>query len=76
MGTYDLAKKGFAFIGKFGVAGTFGIVYIYACELFPTPVRGIGVGISSAAGRVGGIIAPLINTLHEVVLHIFYKYIF
>jgi hypothetical protein len=31
--------------------------------MFPTPVRGIGVGLSSAGGRIGGMVAPLINGL-------------
>ena len=46
----------FAIVGKFGVAGTFGIVYVHASELYPTPVRGIGVGLASAGGRIGGIL--------------------
>jgi len=64
-----MLKKVFAYVGKFGVAGTFGIVYIHASELYPTPIRGIGVGISSAGGRIGGILAPLINALHAKVYY-------
>ena len=63
--TYAMLKTVFALVGKFGVSGTFGIVYIHASELYPTPIRGIGVGISSAGGRVGGILAPLINSLYS-----------
>ena len=63
--TYFMLKKIFAFVGKFGVAGTFGIVYVHASELYPTPIRGIGVGISSAGGRIGGILAPLVNSLYS-----------
>ncbi|CBY35138.1 unnamed protein product [Oikopleura dioica] len=61
--SYGILKATCAFAGKFGVAGTFGIVYVHASEMFPTPVRGIGVGLSSAGGRIGGMIAPLINGL-------------
>ena len=39
------------------------LVYVHASEMFPTPVRGIGVGLSSAGGRIGGMVAPLINGL-------------
>ena len=52
----DQLHRVFAIVGKFGVAGTFGIVYVHASELYPTPVRGIGVGIASAGGRIGGIL--------------------
>ncbi|CAG5110614.1 Oidioi.mRNA.OKI2018_I69.chr2.g4998.t1.cds [Oikopleura dioica] len=57
------AKMICAVVGKFGVAGTFGIVYVHASEMYPTPVRGVGVGLSSAGGRIGGILAPIINGL-------------
>ncbi|KAL3567183.1 hypothetical protein D5086_032598 [Populus alba] len=33
---------------------------IYAQELYPTAVRATGVGVASAAGRVGGMITPLV----------------
>ena len=51
----------FSVIGKFGIAGTFNIVFIHASELYPTPVRSIGVGIANAAGRFGGTLAPIVN---------------
>ena len=60
---YTTAKMICAVVGKFGVAGTFGIVYVHASEMYPTPVRGVGVGLSSAGGRIGGILAPIINGL-------------
>ena len=31
-----------AFVGKLGASAAFGVAYIYASELFPTPMRGIG----------------------------------
>ncbi|XP_018024060.1 organic cation transporter-like protein, partial [Hyalella azteca] len=34
-------------VGKFGAAAAFGIVYVYACEIFPTEYRGVGVGSCS-----------------------------
>ena len=54
------AKRVLAIIGKFGVTGTFACIYIHTSELFPTEVRGIGVGAASAGGRIGGIFAPLV----------------
>jgi OCT family organic cation transporter-like MFS transporter 4/5 len=40
-------------IGKFGAAGAFDAVYIFATELFPTEVRNISMGTSSTCARIG-----------------------
>ncbi|XP_072178150.1 organic cation transporter protein-like [Diadema setosum] len=49
-----------AMIGKFGISAGFSIVYLYTAELFPTPLRSIGLGYCSMAGRVANITAPLV----------------
>ncbi len=49
-----------ATIGKFGVISAFGIIYVQAAELFPTVVRSSGIGSSSACGRIGAILAPIV----------------
>ena len=59
--TFAILATVFSIIGKFGIAGTFNIVFIHASELYPTPVRSIGVGIANAAGRFGGTLAPIVN---------------
>ncbi|XP_072018557.1 organic cation transporter protein-like [Amphiura filiformis] len=59
------AMTAVAMLGKFCITATFGIVYVYSAELFPTVVRSAGVGISSMASRAGGILAPLILILDE-----------
>ena len=64
---YYIYKKAFAFIAKFGISGTFGLVYVYTGELYPTPIRGIAVGLCSAGGRIGGILCPLVNSLSATV---------
>ena len=45
-------------IGRFGIAGSFNMIYLYTTELFPTIVRSSCLGTCSLAARVGGIIAP------------------
>ena len=45
-------------IGRFGIAGSFNMIYLYTTELFPTIVRSACLGTCSLAARVGGIIAP------------------
>ena len=45
-------------IARFGIAGSFNMIYLYTTELFPTIVRSSCLGTCSLAARVGGIIAP------------------
>lgn len=41
--------------------GAWGVVYTYTPELYPTPMRGFGVGAAAAFGRLAGIIAPYLT---------------
>ena len=50
-------------VGKLAITTSYGIVYIYTAELFPTVIRNVGVGASSLCARIGGIICPYINLL-------------
>ncbi|XP_048258453.1 organic cation transporter protein-like [Haliotis rufescens] len=50
-------------IGKMGASGAFATVYIYTAELFPTPVRNVGLGAGSMCSRLGGVISPYIVDL-------------
>ena len=52
-----------ALIGKFAVAASFGLVYLYTAELFPTQVRNLGVGVTSVGARLGGMLAPVVLLL-------------
>lgn len=45
-------------IGKFGITGSFGTVFLYAPEIFPTTLRSQAMGISSLGGRLGNMLAP------------------
>jgi MFS family permease len=47
-------------VGKTAVTCAFGTVYLYTSELYPTPVRTLGVGISSMVGRVGAMASPYV----------------
>ena len=55
------------FAGKFGISGSFAVVWIYASELFPTDIRTNGLAMGSMAGRIGGIISPQINNFYETI---------
>lgn len=50
-------------IGKFAVSTAFALLYVYTSELFPTEARNKGMGISSVAARIGGILAPFVSLL-------------
>ncbi|XP_072923293.1 organic cation/carnitine transporter 2-like isoform X2 [Hemitrygon akajei] len=50
-------------IGRFGTSCAFFMVYIYTAELYPTPLRNTGVGVSSMASRISSIFSPYILLL-------------
>ncbi|XP_071501242.1 organic cation transporter protein-like [Diadema antillarum] len=54
-----------AMIGKCAISGSYGIVYVYSAECFPTPVRSVGVGLCSMMARIGAIVSPLILILGD-----------
>ena len=51
--------------GKCGGAAAFNTVFNYTAELYPTVVRSTGLGLSAMAGRIGGIAAPMVNTIRR-----------
>ncbi|EEF34573.1 sugar transporter, putative [Ricinus communis] len=53
-------RTSFLFGARMCAIGTFTIACIYCPELYPTPVRTTGSGVASAAGRIGGMICPLV----------------
>ncbi|XP_060798864.1 organic cation transporter protein [Neoarius graeffei] len=54
-----------AITGKFGITGSFAVIYVYTAELFPTVLRQTGIGVSSMWARIGGVLAPMVNLLGE-----------
>ncbi|CAG0881073.1 unnamed protein product [Darwinula stevensoni] len=57
-------------IAKFAIAASFLIIYPFAGELYPTEVRGKGIGFSGYIGGLGVCIIPFVNFLgrHNLVL--------
>ncbi|XP_074468403.1 solute carrier family 22 member 6-B [Sebastes fasciatus] len=56
---------GLAMVGKFGITASFAVIYVYTAEIFPTVVRQTGIGVSGMFARIGGVLAPIINMLHD-----------
>ncbi|VDK30686.1 unnamed protein product [Gongylonema pulchrum] len=52
-----------AYVGKFGIAASFAVIYIFSGELYPTVVRAIGMGMSSMVAGSGLILAPYLVRL-------------
>ena len=50
-------------LGKLAITSSYGTVYIFSAELFPTVVRNVGMGTASLNARIGGILCPYINML-------------
>lgn len=50
-------------IGKFCIAASFAIIYVYSAEIFPTVVRNVGIGTCSTIGRIGSILSPFVKEL-------------
>ena len=48
-------------MGKLTISGTVAVSWIYIPELLPTSLRGLGNGIFVCFGRVGAILAPIID---------------
>lgn len=50
-------------IAKFAIAASFLILYPFAGELYPTEIRGVGIGFTAYLGGIGLVAIPFINHL-------------
>uniref|UniRef100_A0A915PXC4 Major facilitator superfamily (MFS) profile domain-containing protein n=1 Tax=Setaria digitata TaxID=48799 RepID=A0A915PXC4_9BILA len=54
-----------AYVSKFGIAGSFAVIYLFSGEIYPTVVRAIGMGMSSMVAGSGLILAPYVVRLGD-----------
>ncbi|XP_077988630.1 organic cation transporter protein-like [Glandiceps talaboti] len=57
-----------AMTGKLCITASYSVVYLFTVEMYPTPLRTIGIGLCSTFARFGGILAPqmlLIGSIWE-----------
>jgi MFS family permease len=66
LGADPLLISFIAFASKLGVTLSFSVIYVYSVELFPTDVKGKGMGFVNIWARVGGILAPPIADLSTI----------
>merc|ERR550517_2290085 len=52
--------------GKMCVTFSWGVLFLYNAELFPTEVRTSGIGSCSFVGRFGGMVAPWVEMLGKL----------
>jgi hypothetical protein len=50
-------------VAKFAIAASFLILYPFAGELYPTEIRGIGIGFTAYLGGLGLVAIPFVNYL-------------
>ncbi|KAK6737118.1 hypothetical protein RB195_019673 [Necator americanus] len=53
-------------LGKFSISCSFMSLFVYASEIFPTPIRNVSVGLCSVLSRGGAIAAPYIRLLGSI----------
>lgn len=58
---FDWVTVASAMFGKLAITASYGTIYIFSTEQFPTVIRNAGLGAGSTSARVGSIMAPLIN---------------
>uniref|UniRef100_A0A0B7ATE4 Major facilitator superfamily (MFS) profile domain-containing protein n=1 Tax=Arion vulgaris TaxID=1028688 RepID=A0A0B7ATE4_9EUPU len=61
--------KVLAIIGKFGVSGSFAVLFTITSELFPTNIRNTAQGLASLSACVGGMLAPFSELLMSKVVY-------
>ncbi|XP_026672740.1 organic cation transporter protein-like [Ceratina calcarata] len=55
-----------AMIGKLTITSSYGAIYVFTAEQFPTVIRNVGLGASSTFARIGGVIAPYVILLSKI----------
>lgn len=55
-----------ACVGMFALGMSVPAIYVYSCEMFPTPLRNRGMGYSSALARLGAMMAAYVTNLRKI----------
>jgi OCT family organic cation transporter-like MFS transporter 4/5 len=65
----------FYFLAKYSIGAAQSTCMIYTSELYPTPMRSTGVGLSVSIARLGGVWAPQINVLSSTLGSIYVPFL-
>jgi len=55
-------------LGKLAITASYGTVYIFTAEQFPTVIRNVALGAASTSARIGGVLTPYFNYLVRMCL--------
>ncbi|XP_017047157.1 organic cation transporter-like protein [Drosophila ficusphila] len=55
-----------AMLGKLAITASYGTVYIFSAEQFPTVVRNVALGAASMVARISGMMAPFLTFLATI----------
>ncbi|XP_022209403.2 organic cation transporter-like protein [Drosophila obscura] len=55
-----------AMMGKLAITASYGTVYIFSAEQFPTVVRNVALGAASMVARIGGMLTPYLSYLGDI----------
>jgi hypothetical protein len=50
-------------LGKMAITYSYALICLYTPEVYPTVIRGIGLGAGSLMSRIGGVVAPFVAEL-------------
>ncbi|GAV05271.1 hypothetical protein RvY_15427-1 [Ramazzottius varieornatus] len=64
----DAGRTALIIIGRMALSGSFCCFLIWTAELYPTVLRGNGIGVCMFALRLGGVLAPQLLSLVRVVM--------
>ncbi|XP_018026179.1 uncharacterized protein LOC108681637 [Hyalella azteca] len=64
----SVMAQSFYLVAKFAESAAFLIIYPFSAELFPTAVRGVGIGFAAYVGGIGLVVIPFINYLGSEML--------
>lgn len=55
----------FTMLGKMSITASYGTIYLFSAEQFPTVIRNVALGAASMSARVGGVSAPYLIYLSQ-----------
>ncbi|XP_078603973.1 organic cation transporter protein-like [Branchiostoma floridae x Branchiostoma japonicum] len=63
---FPKVSRGFAMVGRSGIGISFCSLMVYTPEVFPTVVRGTGLGLANMCSRLGSVLTPFVSLLGDV----------
>ncbi|XP_035684381.1 organic cation transporter protein-like isoform X2 [Branchiostoma floridae] len=63
---FPTVSRGFALVGRGAIGISFLSLIVYTPEVFPTVVRGTGLGLANMCSRLGSVLTPFVSLLGDV----------